>query len=337
MNELILKAREEQMIEDKTTLVKSYLMSDHGVSAQWCSDNHLLIKNYVATTAGQKAKDIGAGLMGGAANWADKDFYGGEGPRSAKGVKGKAMGLARRAGQTAMAPIRAAGKLGNMIGQGLETAAISGQQANTGIKPNEQQDLSRGQGKAVKDNAKSNLQTASVAAGKPAPDASIGQTVTQLEDSVNQTNSEINNVPGAPDLDALVAEQNPSMDQKVQQANQGMQQQQQQAPKGSPQEMAQATQIQQAQQQANTKGGFGTGVMSNLLTFGGAGALRGAYNAYQRNQGQQKLNQYAQGNFTRSLQFQNELNDAYGVLALRKGNQARNTTEMLRNGRRRQV
>jgi len=65
--------------------------------------------------------------------------------------------------------------------------------------------------------------------------------------------------------------------------------------------------------------------------------VRGAYNAYQRNQGQQKLNQYAQGNFTRSLQFQNELNDAYGVLALRKGYEARNTTEMLRNGRRRQV
>ncbi len=219
MNDLILKAREEQMIEDKTTLVKSYLMSDHGVSAQWCSDNHLLIKNYVATTAGQKAKDIGAGLMGGAANWADQNYFGGEGPMSAKGVKGKAKGLARRVGQTIMAPIRATGKIGNKIGDVAENAAIAGQQANTGIRPNEQQDLSMGQGQAVKNNAKSKLQTASVAAGKPAPDASIGQTVTGLENSVNQANSEINAVPGAPDLDALTAQQNPSMDQQVQNVN----------------------------------------------------------------------------------------------------------------------
>ena len=341
MNDLILKAREEQMIEDKTSLVKSYLMSDHGVSAQWCSDNHLMIKNYVQTTAGQKAKDIGAGLMGGAANWADKDFYGGEGPRSAKGVKGKAMGLARRAGQTAMAPIRAAGKLGNKIGEGLETAAIAGQQANTGIRPNEQQDLSMGQGKAVKDNAKSELQTASVAAGKPAPDASIGQTVTGLENSVNQTNSEIDNVPSAPDLNALAQEQNPTMDQQVQSVNQqqGRQQGRQQGgqQQSKPQDLAQAAQIQDAQQQAKTKGGIGTGFMSNLATLGMSGVVRGAYNAHQRNQGRQRLNAYGQGDFTRSLDFNNQISNAYQTIELRKGYQARNTTEMLRNGRRRQV
>jgi len=202
MNDLILKAREEQMIEDKTTLVKSYLMSDHGVSAQWCSDNHLLIKNYVATTPGQKAKDIGAGLMGGAANWADKGFYGGEGPISAQGVKGKAKGLARRFGQTAMAPIRAAGKLGNTIGAGLETAAIAGQQANTHIRPNEQSDISMGQGQALKNNAKSKLQTDAYNAGKVAPDASKGETVAQASANAEAANQDINatTVPGAPDI-----------------------------------------------------------------------------------------------------------------------------------------
>ncbi len=370
MNDLILKAREEQMIEDKTSLVKSYLISDHGVSAQWCSDNHLLIKNYVATTAGQKAKDIGSGLMAGAANWANKPTLGAKVDPTSKnpfaarqggiidsakqgkqqggiagGIAGGLKGVARGIGRVATAPIRAAGKLGNQIGTGLETAAIAGQQANTGIRPNEQTDLSTGQGQARKNNAKSQLQTDSVMAGKPAPDASKGQTVTQLENSVNQTNNEINNVPGAPDLDALAAQQNPTMDQQVQNVNQqqqqGDQQQQggqpQQAPKGSPQAMAQAVQIQQAQKQANTKGGFGTGFMSNLLTLGGAGMARGAFNAYQRNQGQQKLNRYGQGDFSKSIHFQNQINNAYQTIELRKGHQARNTTEMLRNGRRRQV
>ena len=67
--------------------------------------------------------------------------------------------------------------------------------------------------------------------------------------------------PPAPDLNQLTADQM-TADQKVQQVNnQNQQQQQKQAPKGSPQEMAQATQIQQAQQQANTKGGIGTGAI----------------------------------------------------------------------------
>ena len=45
MNDLILKAREQRLIEEKTDLVKAELMSEHGVSAEWCSENHLLIKN----------------------------------------------------------------------------------------------------------------------------------------------------------------------------------------------------------------------------------------------------------------------------------------------------
>ena len=72
--------------------------------------------------------------------------------------------------------------------------------------------------------------------------------------------------------------------------------------------------------------------MSNALTFGLAGALRGGYNAYQRHKGRERLRSYSQGDFSKSLQFQEQLNDAYSVIALRKGYEARNTTEMLRNG-----
>jgi hypothetical protein len=64
---------------------------------------------------------------------------------------------------------------------------------------------------------------------------------------------------------------------------------------------------------------------------------RGAYNAYQRNQGRQRLNSYGRGDFSKSIHFQNQISNAYQTIELRKGYQARNTTEMLRNGRRRQV
>lgn len=44
-----------------------------------------------------------------------------------------------------------------------------------------------------------------------------------------------------------------------------------------------------AEKRSNTKGGIGTGFMSNLLTGGMAGVARGAYNAYQRGQGRQDM------------------------------------------------
>jgi len=339
MNDLILKAREEQLIDDKTDLVKAELMSEHGVSAEWCSENHLLIKNYVATTPGNRAKDIASGMMSAVSNYGASDYYGGQGPISGKGLKGKAGGAIRRVGQTLMAPVKAGIRLGSAAKTGLDNLAVTGQQNRTGVTPQDQADLSAGQKGVKTDNAVSNLQNQSVAAKNPAP--MPGETAQQVTDNANKTTQQVDAagaaaVQPAPDLDQMTA------DQKVQQVNNQNQQQPQaqaqaQAPKGSPQEMAQAAQIQEAQQQANTKGGFGTGVISNFLTLGGSGMLRAGYNAYQRNQGRQKLGRYAAGDFSKSIHFQNELNDAYGVIALRKGYEARNTTEMLRNGRRRQV
>lgn len=335
MNDLILKAREERLIDEKTDLVKAELMSEHGVSAEWCSENHLLIKNYVATTPGNRAKDIATGMMGAMSNYAEAPVYSGQGPMQATGVMNRLKGAGRRVAQTAMAPIKFAGRAGNRIQAGIDNMAEAGQRTRTGVTEQDQADLSAGQKGVTTDNAVSNLQNQSVAAGKPAP--MPGETAQQVTDNANQANQQVDAAaaaaaPSAPDLDKLTA------DKKVQQVNNQMaNQQQQQAPKGSPQEMAQAAQIQQAQNQANTKGGFGTGLLSNIATLGMSGAVRGLYNAYQRNQGQQKLNRYAQGDFSKSIHFQNELNDAYGVIALRKGYEARNTTEMLRNGGRRQV
>ena len=103
---------------------------------------------------------------------------------------------------------------------------------------------------------------------------------------------------------------------------------------GSAQDVARVAQIQDAQAQAKTKGGIGTGVLSNIATLGLSGMVRGGINAYQRHKGRERLRSYGQGDFSKSLQFQGQLNDAYSVIALRKGYEARNTTEMLRNGRR---
>ena len=67
------------------------------------------------------------------------------------------------------------------------------------------------------------------------------------------------------------------------------------------QQAAQMTQVERAANQANTKGGIGTGLLSNLATFGMSGLARGAWNKYQRNQGQKHLGQQAQGNFQTSF------------------------------------
>jgi hypothetical protein len=51
--------------------------------------------------------------------------------------------------------------------------------------------------------------------------------------------------------------------------------------------------IDNAQAKANTRGGIGTGLMSNLATFGMSGAAKGLLNARKRNQGRQELRNLA--------------------------------------------
>ncbi len=73
--------------------------------------------------------------------------------------------------------------------------------------------------------------------------------------------------------------------------------------------------IDAAQEKMNTKGGFGTGLMSNLLTFGASGAMRGAYNRNQREQGQREMEALARGggNFTNSYDLESKIHDLYSL------------------------
>ena len=69
----------------------------------------------------------------------------------------------------------------------------------------------------------------------------------------------------------------------------------------SAQQAARNAQVTAASERAGTSGGFGTGVVSNLLTGGLSGMARGAWNKYQRGQGKNQLQQYGAGNFTASF------------------------------------
>ena len=62
-----------------------------------------------------------------------------------------------------------------------------------------------------------------------------------------------------------------------------------------------------AQERSKTKGGFGTGVLSNLATGGLSGLRRGGYNAYQRKKGNEQLQAYAQGDYTKAEELASTL------------------------------
>jgi hypothetical protein len=95
------------------------------------------------------------------------------------------------------------------------------------------------------------------------------------------------------------------------------------APQNDPKTNAKNMQVANATQRSNTKGGIGTGLVSNVLTGGLAGVARGAYNAYERGQGRQDLARLAKSPYSKVL----------SVFEIRKGISARNTTEVLRRGR----
>jgi hypothetical protein len=91
---------------------------------------------------------------------------------------------------------------------------------------------------------------------------------------------------------------------------------------------AQQALVGQAQAQANTRGGIGTGVLSNVATLGLSGALRGAWNANQRQQGQNRLRQMAGGNFTAS--FDEPLDNYWAIQKHREIFRDMNSTEAIR-------
>jgi len=78
---------------------------------------------------------------------------------------------------------------------------------------------------------------------------------------------------------------------------------------------------------SQTRGGIGTGIVSNLLTGGLSGLARGAYNMRQRNIGRQNLqnlNQYG----SQAVPF---LRSEYETMSDRSIIRSRMTTEAIRN------
>ena len=276
-------------------------------------------------------------------------------------VKGGLKGLATRGAQFVTAPQRFMGKVGNWMGAGAENLAARGQRTNENITQDQQTALATGQrnmatteGTDASGNptgitpAMASLQAKTVAAAKPAPIQ--GQDPAQLEQQTlgpQQTTglpSMTNALQGNPDqvnLNTAGVDPNQTVSNSTVTNNTGTNQTtntsqnntgQTNTRVGGPQDIAQAAKIEAAKKQSQTTGGIGTGILSNIATLGGAKLLREGYNAYQRKLGRDKIDAYSQGDFTRSLHFNNELNDVYDTIALRKGIQERNTTEALRNG-----
>tara|TARA_R100000005_G_scaffold31946_1_gene14456 strand:+ start:97 stop:855 length:759 start_codon:yes stop_codon:yes gene_type:complete len=95
----------------------------------------------------------------------------------------------------------------------------------------------------------------------------------------------------------------------------------------NPMQQIYADLYQQNLDRSQTRGGIGTGVMSNLLTGGLSGLARGAYNLRQRNIGRQNLqnlNQYGLG----ATPF---LRSEYETMSDRSIIRSRMTTEAIRN------
>lgn len=93
---------------------------------------------------------------------------------------------------------------------------------------------------------------------------------------------------------------------------------------------AQRELVDQASRQANTRGGVGTGLLSNVATFGLSGLARGAYNRGQRRQGQERLRTMAGGNFTASFDS-SALDDYWNLQKQRVVFRDKNTTEAIRH------
>lgn len=91
---------------------------------------------------------------------------------------------------------------------------------------------------------------------------------------------------------------------------------------------ARGAKVSQANKQANKKGGMGMNPLALFGTLGMSGVAQGLYNMGQRRKGQDKLDSYARGDFSKSL------SNTIEIIELRKSFQVKNETGALRNARR---
>ena len=78
-------------------------------------------------------------------------------------------------------------------------------------------------------------------------------------------------------------------------------------------------------ERANTRGGIGTGLLSNIATLGLSGLARGAYNLAQRQAGRQNMAAIEQGAPLSTLKSEME------TIGLREMIRNRQTTEAIRD------
>jgi len=89
-----------------------------------------------------------------------------------------------------------------------------------------------------------------------------------------------------------------------------------------------------AEAKMNTKGGVGTGVMSNMLTLGMSGAVRGLYNRNQRKQGQKDMEAIAAGQQVRnSYDLESKIHDLYSLQKQQSYYREIDSTEAIRFAR----
>ena len=124
----------------------------------------------------------------------------------------------------------------------------------------------------------------------------------------------------------------PQQDQPQQQQPQQQQPQQQQPQQQQPQQQSftpnknlRNQRYKQEMERANTRGGTGTGLLSNIATLGMSGLARGAYNLSQRRAGRQNMAAIEQGAPLSTLKSEME------TIGLREMIRNRQTTEAIRD------
>ena len=354
MNELILKAREEEMIlKSEIEIIKTDLSAE-GASDAWIYANEDLIKQYVQSTPGQKIGDMARGAGKKFMDWSQNrqtvnrgknqaapqqgpvqeggQAPGGEGEGTGEGVTGGrgVKGLMRNVAST-LNPVNLAANTGKAIAgisQGVENLATTGQQSRTGVDPTEQQDLATQQTTSRTSAAGGRLEEEAGLAGKPI--ANEAPATPAATPAVAPT-------PDAPPTDADGGAPPTDVDGDSQPDVPATPAAPAVTPAAAPaqtdaQKLVGLNQAKRATDMANTKGGVGTGTMANIATFGLSGALRGGYNAMQRAKGRRAEDAIGRGDTPTFKSFESEQDDLFETIALRKGFQARNTTEALRHG-----
>jgi len=257
------------------------------------------------------------------------------------------------AGASKLNPLAAPGKLLAGVGRGLSAAGRKGQQQRLGIDAETQEgyaDAQKETGQRQKTALGGEIAGASAAGQEISDDPKYREFVDQANTASNVAGQAATPPPGGEEqppglapveggdvTPAPVAQPGTTAQTPFPAGTMAGQLNQPQAqagaaPQMSPgQAMAQAGQAKRASKLAETKGGFGTGIVSNILTGGMSGIARGLYNRGQRKKGERAETAIAAGQQPTWKSYP-DLKGVHDTISIRKAIQERNTTGALRNG-----